>query len=58
MHKAHLGFDHDVVAGAVGVRARLAVACDGGVDEGGVEGGEVRVGEGIAGEGVGEEVLD
>ena len=53
VHEAHLGFDHDVVASAVGVGARLAVACDGGVDEGRVEEGEVGVGEGVAGEGVG-----
>lgn len=37
VHEAELGLDHDVVAGALGVRARLAVAGDGGVDEGRVD---------------------
>lgn len=57
VHETHFGFDHDVVASAGAVRARLAVACDAGVDQTGVQGvdgGKVHV---VFLKGVGEVVL-
>lgn len=37
MHEAKLGFDHDIVPGAVAVWSVLTVACDAGVDNGGID---------------------
>ncbi len=37
VHQAKLGLHHDIVTGSLGVRARLAVACDGRVDQGRVD---------------------
>lgn len=57
VHETHFGFDHDVVASAGAVRARLAVSRDAGVDQTriqGVDGGKVHV---VFFEGVGEVVL-
>lgn len=47
VHEAHFSFDHDVVACAVAVRACLAVACDGGIDERWVDLRESLVVEGV-----------
>lgn len=58
MHQTHFGLHHDVVAGAVPVRPRLAVARDAGVDEARVEGADAGVVEGVFGEGGGEVVFD
>jgi hypothetical protein len=33
MHQAKLGFNHNIVSGAAGVRASLAIPCDTGVNQ-------------------------
>ena len=58
MHQAHFGLHHDIVAGAVPIGTRLAVARDAGVDEPRVEGADAGVVEGVFGEGGGEVVFD
>lgn len=57
VHQPELGLDHDVVARAVRVGPRLAVARDGGVDEARVDGAEGVVVHFILFEGAGEVVL-
>jgi hypothetical protein len=58
VHQAHFGLDHDVVSGAAGEGARLAVARDASIDDTGVEGGNGSVVEGVLLQGSGEVVLN
>lgn len=58
VHQTHFGLHHDVVARAVPIWPRLAVARDAGVDEARVEGADAGVVEGVFGEGGGEVVFD
>lgn len=58
VHQAHLGLDHDVVAGAFPVRARLAVAGDAGVDEAWIDFAQGVVVHVVFLEGAGDVVFD
>ncbi len=58
VHEAELGLDHDVVAGARGAGARLAVARHRGVHEARVQGVQRGVVELVLGQRAGDEVLD
>lgn len=58
VHQPELGLNHDVVAGAGGVRACLPIARDGGVDQSRVGGGERGVVQPVSRQCAREVVLD